>query len=296
MLICDTHADTLYSCTKGCTCFDVTREFLIGSPDTRVQALAMFVTPKGMAETPTLLERELQVMEQFKKEGWRQIVRLDDALPGEANAFLTIEGGEAFGDDEDNVERLAQAGVLTAALTWNYQNLIAQPAALGNDQGLTSFGRQIVRRMQQHHMAADVSHLNERGFWDLIEMGVVPMASHSCVRALCDHSRNLTDDQLRALFEQKGFVGVNFYSFFLHPEGKADLDTVIDHMAYMCDLGGEDCVGFGSDFDGIDCWPDGLRTAADVPALLDRMRARGFGEKLVEKIAGLNFKRYLSLM
>jgi membrane dipeptidase len=261
-----------------------------------VQAQALFVTPEGLAETPSILERELAMLEELKQEGWRQITRLEDALPGEANLLLTIEGGEAFGDDEDNVERMAEIGVRMAALTWNNPNLIAQAAALGEDHGLTDFGRQVVRRMQKHHMAADVSHLNQRGFWDLLEMGIVPIATHSCARALCDHSRNLTDDQLRALFEVNGYVGINFYSTFLNPDSKASLDTVVDHMAYMCDLGGENCVGFGSDFDGIDIWPDGLRNAGDVYALMDRMRSRGFGEKLVEKIAGLNFKRYLSLI
>lgn len=296
MLICDTHADTLYSRAKGHQMFDITREWMISANDTRVQAQALFVTPKGLAETPSILQRELAELEKMKQEGWRQITRLEDALPGEANLLLTIEGGEAFGEEEDNVERMADIGVRMAALTWNNPNLIAQAAELGEDQGLTDFGRRIVRRMQRHHMAADVSHLNQHGFWDLMEMGVTPIASHSCARTLCDHYRNLTDDQLRALFQAGGYVGINFYSTFLSPDSKADLNTVVDHMAYMCDLGGENCVGFGSDFDGIDIWPEGLRNAGDVYALIDCMRRRGFGDTLVESIAGLNFRRYLSLI
>ena len=296
MLICDTHADTLYSRARGKKHFDITLEHMLSSNDTRVQAMALFVTPQKMAETPSILQRELDELEKAKKEGWRQIAHLEDALPGQANLLLTIEGGEAFGEDEDNVERMANIGVRMAALTWNYENLIAQPAERGEDHGLTDFGRRVVRRMQKHHMAADISHLNQSAVWDLLEMGVIPMASHSCVRALCDHYRNLTDDQLRALFQAGGFVGVNFYSAFLSPDGKASLDTVVDHIAYICDLGGENCVGFGSDFDGIDLWPEGLRNAGDIPALLDCMRRRGFGETLVENIAGLNFKRYLSLI
>ena len=293
MLICDTHADTLYARARGKKRFDIIREHMLSPNATRVQAMALFVTPQGMAETPSLLQRELAELKKAKQEGWRQITSIEDALPGQANLLLTIEGGEAFGNDEDNVERMANLGVRLAALTWNYDNLIAQPAELGEDHGLTDFGRRIVRRMQKHHMAADVSHLNQTAVWDLLEMGVIPMASHSCARALCEHYRNLTDDQLHALFQAGGFVGVNFYSAFLHPDGKASLDTVVDHMAYMCDLGGENCVGFGSDFDGIDDYPVGLRTAADVPNLIAQLMKRGFGEKLTEKIAGLNFKRYL---
>lgn len=88
-------------------------------------------------------------------------------------------------------------------------------------------------------------------------------------------------------------MGVNFYPLFLSDDSRADLDRVVDHIAHMCDLGGEAHVGLGSDFDGIETHPEGLRNAGDLPALLERMRRRGFGEPLVEAVAGLNFKRYL---
>ena len=298
MLICDTHADTLWAMASGRTeGLDITREMLTArKDDTRVQALALFIPPHGMEQSPTALEKELLAAERLLAQGWYQVTRVEDARMGEANFLLTIEGGEAFGDDADNVNRLSSRGVRIASLTWNSPNLLAQSSELGNDTGLTDFGRVVVSRMRQCHMAVDVSHLNQLGFWDLLEMGAMPMASHSCARTLCDITRNLTDDQLRALFEIRSYVGVNFYSAFLSASGQANLDTLIDHIAYMCDLGGEDCVGLGSDFDGIDAWPDGLRNTGDLPALFDRMRQRGFDEELVEKIAGLNFKRYLSLI
>ena len=295
MLICDTHADTICARLKGWNNgqFDVTRENLAQSPGTRVQTMALFIPPNGMQEEPDIARQQLMEFERMKALGFRQIRTLDEALPGEANVLLSIEGGEAFGDSVEGVDAMTDAGVRLAALTWNTPNEIAQPALCGNDTGLKPFGREVVRRMHQRHMAADVSHLNSRGFWELMETGVAPMASHSCVWTLCPNERNLTDDQLRALIEVGGFIGINFYTGFLNPDMKADLDTVVDHMAYICDMGGEDCVGFGSDFDGIDDYPLGLRTAADVPKLIDRIRQRGFGEMLTEKIAGLNFKRYL---
>src|SRR5699024_5743796 len=126
------------------------------------------------------------------------------------------------------------------------------------------------------HMAVDVSHLNERGFYDLLDGEAPPLASHSCARALCDHPRNLTDHQLRCLFEAGGYVGVNFYPLFLSSDSRADLNRVIDHIAHICDLGGEAHVGLGSDFDGIETHPEGLRNAGDIPALLEGMRRRGF--------------------
>ena len=293
MLICDTHADTLWARSAGNASPDVTLANLTAcKEDIRIQALALYVHTGGMEEKPNVVERELNTFAQMKAEGFHQIREVSEAQPGLANVMLTIEGGEAFGSDPANVEHFAQLGVRMAALTWNNENLIAHPALSGSREGLTPFGRDVVRRMHHCRMAADVSHLNERGFWDLMDGPVCPMASHSCARRLCDHPRNLNDDQLRALFAAGGFVGVNFYPTFLSEDSRADIDRIIDHMAYMCDLGGEDCVGLGSDFDGIELYPEGMRTAADVPRLIDRLRERGFGSA-TEKIAGLNFKRYM---
>ncbi len=295
MLICDTHADTIAARAGGWNNrqYDVTLENLTATDDTRVQTMALFIPPNGMQQTPTIVEKELGEFERMKAEGFHQIRHLGEAVAGRANVLLSIEGGEAFGISVEGVDEMDALGVRLATLTWNTPNALAQPAMVGNEEGLKPFGREVVRRMHALHMAVDVSHLNERGFWELMEMGPSPMASHSCVHRLCPCPRNLTDDQLRALIHGKGFVGINFYSGFLNPDLQADLDTVVDHMAYICDMGGEDIVGFGSDFDGIDGYPEGLRTAADVPALIDRLQKRGFGRSLTEKIAGLNFKRYL---
>lgn len=301
MLICDTHADTLYAMQNKARRpedpLDVTVERLTGTSDVRVQALALFVGANGMrGDDADIVARELAAFEQLKSQGFFQVTELSQAKEGVANAMLTIEGGEAFGDDPASVERFAGLGVRAAGLVWNHENRLAQPAKGGSGAGLTPFGREVVFRMRQCRMAVDVSHLNERGMWETLDGPVPPMASHSCARALCNHPRNLTDPQLRALFQAGGYVGVNFYPRFLDDSGKADIDRVIDHIAHMCDRGGERCVGLGSDFDGIDEYPLGLRHAGDVPALLERMRARGFSEPLVRAVAGGNFARYLSAL
>jgi len=297
MLICDTHADTLWNLAwKGRPAsmpYDITKEYLTAWDGVRVQALALFIPPKGMEEKPSILKKELAAFQKLKKQGWRQITDISQALPGEANVMLTIEGCEAFDGKTDNVDRLADLGVRMGALTWNTPNGLCTPACESDEGGITPLGWAIVNRMRERRIAVDVSHLNIAGFWDLLDGKVPPMASHSCARALCSHSRNLTDDQLRQLFRAGGFVGVNFYNMFLSDDHIADVDRVIDHMAHMCDLGGEDHIGFGSDFDGIDEWPVGLRNAGDVPNLIEGLRRRGFGEALVEKIAGLNFKAYM---
>jgi len=297
MLICDTHCDTLWNLAwaerPADLPYDVTKEFLAAHDGVRVQAMALFIPPKGMETKPSILELELAAFEKLKHEGWHPITEIEQALPGEANMLLTIEGCEAFDGNPDNVDRLADLGVRMGALTWNTPNGLCTPACESDKGGITPLGWTIVKRMRARRIAVDVSHLNEAGFYDLLDGAVPPMASHSCARALCGHSRNLTDDQLRQLFRAGGFVGVNFYNMFLSDDHVANVDRVIDHMAYMCDLGGENHIGFGSDFDGIDEWPDGLRNAGDVPNLIAGLRRRGFGEQLVEKIAGLNFKAYM---
>ena len=110
--------------------------------------------------------------------------------------------------------------------------------------------------------------------------------------ALCNHRRNLTDDQLKALFSAGGYVGVNFYPHFLREDGKAGIEDVCDHVMHMLSLGGEDHVGFGSDFDGIEVKPEGLNGPQDFPSLLSALRARGLSEAQLEKIAGKNLLCY----
>lgn len=298
MLICDTHADTLWRLAQQPTpapqALDITYDRLTGSGHTRVQALALFVGSNGLTGSDRdLIPRELAAFRRLLGQGFRQITGINEALPGHANVFLTIEGGETFGEDLSAVSRYARLGVLAAAIVWNNENRLAHPASDGSRQGLTPFGRAVVDEMRRLHMAVDISHLNERGSDEVMDAPVPCMASHSCARSLCDHPRNLTDEQLKKLFAAGGFVGVNFYVPFLTDRGRATTDTVIDHMVHMCALGGEGHVGLGSDFDGIDQYPEGLRHAGDVPALLERMLQRGFSDASVKRIAGENFAAYL---
>ena len=118
------------------------------------------------------------------------------------------------------------------------------------------------------------------------------MASHSCCTALRNHFRNLTDDQLRLMIREGGYVGVNFYPYFLTDNGKADIGDVVNHIDHICQLGGADIVGFGSDFDGIECTPVGLEHPGHIPALIDALRARGYDDAAIRGIAGENLVKY----
>ena len=301
MLICDTHADTLYALQDSARDtgkpLQVTMANLTeGAQDTRVQAMALWTGTEGLlGKDMGLINREMEQLESLLAQGFRQVQTLEDAAPGQANILLTIEGGEVFTGGLQTVDAFALWGVRIAALVWNNENPFAYPAMGGSDKGLTTVGRKLVARMNEQHMAVDVSHLNEAGVKDALKISRKPIiATHSCARALCDHPRNLTDEQLKAIFDMGGYVGVNFYPVFLSPKGVADIDTVIDHVAHMTALGGGKHVGMGSDFDGIETTPAGLENAGCVHALFARMRQRGFAQEAIADFAGENFRRYLA--
>ena len=199
---------------------------------------------------------------------------------------------------EGSLERFeslqARAHFRMAALTWNNENEIGYPGKGGSDQPLKPFGRELLREMDRRGILADVSHLNDAGFWDVCEHAALPpIASHSDCRWLCGHSRNLTKDMVRAIIDRKGFIGVNFYSSFLNESGEATLDDVLRHIDALYELGAEDVVGFGSDFDGIERWPEGLASPSDFPGLLQLLADHGYTKTQLEKLAGLNLWRVL---
>ena len=148
--------------------------------------------------------------------------------------------------------------------------------------------------MDARGILPDVSHLNEAGFWDVCEHSALPpIASHSDCRWICDVPRNLKKEQVRAIIDRGGFIGVNFYSRFLRESGEATLDDVVRHVDALCEMGAEHVIGFGSDFDGIDEWPAGLGGPEGFPSLLDALRRRGYSEPQLEALAGMNLWKLL---
>ena len=225
--------------------------------------------------------------------------RLDGALPEDPPdgpcAVLSMEGGEILQGKSETLDEFdGESRLRLIALTWNYENEIGTPAAKNAWEGLKPFGFQLLREMDRRGIAADVSHLNEAGFWDVMNAAeVAPLASHSNCRWLCDVPRNLSRAQVRALLERRGFIGINFYAEFLAQGREAVIEDVARHIDEICAMGGEEIVGFGSDFDGIDAWPKGLASPADYPRLLDLLARRGYTEKQLRSIAGRNYWRFL---
>lgn len=294
MFLADTHADTLYAMGVD------HRESPTITPDrlraggVSLQTLALWTGGLGSkGDVDGIVWAELAAVPQLIAAGLRQVDDPAEVQPGEHCFMLSVEGGEVFESGIESVAAWREKGVRMAALTWNHENAIGSPAKGGSTEKLKPYGIQAVREMQRVGIAVDTSHLNEAGFYDLFDRtDRVPMASHSCCRALCDHARNLTDDQIRLLIREKGYIGVNFYPFFLAEDGKADRATVVRHIDRIVQMGGDGIVGFGSDFDGIECAPAGLTSPLDFPALVEDLRALGYSERTIEGIAGENLRAY----
>ncbi|HDX9609069.1 dipeptidase [Bacillus toyonensis] len=169
----------------------------------------------------------------------------------EIGVLLTLEGCEAIGKEAMKLRLFYQLGVRSFGLTWNYANLLADGALETRGAGLTTFGRQVVLELNTLHLWTDLSHLNESSFWDVIEIANNPIASHSNCYKLCQHPRNLNEEQIKALIKRNSIIGVTFVPQFLTTERQANITDIVKHIEYICSLGGEKNIGFGSDFDGI---------------------------------------------
>lgn len=293
--VCDAHCDTLSHLVSGGTLENATiTPERLAAGGVSLQVFALFATYGRGIEPYEKARRMLSAAGEFPVPVLTGA--LPAALPDAPTGVFSIEGGEIL---QGSLERFAEfdaaARVRMIALTWNFENEIGYPAKNGPEGGLKPFGLSLVREMNRKGVLCDVSHLNEAGFWDVIEHSTLPpVASHSNARALCEHTRNLTEAQIRAVIEKKGYIGVNFYSAFLANGRAATLEDVYRHVDAILQLGGEDVVGFGSDFDGIDAWPEGLANPADFPALLNFLAARGgYAPEVLEKIAGGNLFRVL---
>ena len=213
----------------------------------------------GMGHPRRRTERMLQVLE--RELSYTRDLRLvtSAAQAGEARragavyAFLSVEGMEAISTEVTGVDWYARQGVRMGMLTWNEDNLLASGAGGDRSRGLTAAGRRVIRRMEEVGMIVDVSHLNDRGFWDVMGMAGKPvMASHSNCRALCDVPRNLTDDQLRAIRDSGGVVGLNAYHGFLHADPtRRTVEMLALHAAHMAEVMGVEHVSCGFDFCGL---------------------------------------------
>ena len=192
----------------------------------------------------------------------------------------------------DNLRTLYRLGVRGMGLTWNYRNEVADGCLEPKPGGLTIFGRQVIQEMNRLGMMIDVSHVAESGFWDTLELSDSPViASHSNVRALCDHPRNMSDHQIDAMIQKDGVIGLSFIPYFNTSEKRTVyVDDLLRHLDYICARGGVEHVAFGSDFDGEDLTFGDLTRASRYEYLLNELLKRYKTEE-VEKFVQKNWLR-----
>lgn len=210
---------------------------------------------------------------------------------GRSAAILTIENGAALGGKMENLERMAGYGVKIMTLTWNAENEIGGGSQ--SETGLKPFGRDIIRRMEALKVAVDVSHLNDKTFWNVVEFTQKPiLATHSNSRVVCAHARNVSDDQVRAIAQTGGILGLNYYVNFLCEDGVVTgYDGMLRHIDHLLNVGGEGFLALGSDFDGCTT-PAFLGCTRDLGALYDCCRQH-FGQILADRIFYDNASAFL---
>lgn len=279
MKIVDLHCDTIMEFYKG--------KHLNGMEGTHInleklrkgewlaQCFAIWVPWKDTAERMGLTDtpqeyfdkayeaylRELELNRDTIRPAYTVADIEKNAAEGLMSAVLTVEDSVTMDGKLENVDDYFKRGVRMATLTWNHENSLGYPNSKDRDEhmrGLKPFGIEAVKRMNELGIAVDVSHLNEGGFWDVVNNTTKPfIASHSCARALCDVPRDLTDEQLRALADKGGVVGINYLTGFLHPvtDWKTDnlttCEEVVRHLKHMANVAGADILALGSDYDGM---------------------------------------------
>lgn len=221
---------------------------------------------------------------------------IDEAFAaGQTAAILTVENLSLLAGDAERVDQLADRGVRIAGLTWNGDNELGGGVGGDPDRGLTAFGRQAIRRMEDRGIIVDVSHANEKTFWDTAAAARRPyIATHSNCRLICGHRRNLSDGQIREIGRAGGLIGLNFEKSFLADGGKVtDWSDLLRHVEHILNLAGDKVPALGSDFDGSRT-PRFLRSQADLAGLYEAICRSGPGEGVARRIFFDNAYEFLT--
>lgn len=306
MKLIDMHCDTILKCidTKGEVklakndlCIDIQK---LKKADSLAQFFAMYVDLDKYAKP---MNRCLDMVDTFYNEIEENstdiafagsIKDLDrNRSEGKISAFLTVEEGGVIEGKLRNLEILHKIGVRLITLTWNYPNCIGYPNFRWEhkDKGLTPFGEEAVAEMNRLGMLIDVSHLSDRGFYDVLRLSGKPfVASHSCSRAVTDHYRNLTDDMLRKLSERGGVTGLNIEPDFLGDCGS--IDAMVRHIRHMKNTAGIEGIAIGTDFDGTSHMT-AIKDIGSIDILFDALLKAGFSTGDIEKIMHKNAERVI---
>jgi membrane dipeptidase len=261
----------------------------------KVQCFAIFIEPEIPSDQK--FQVVLEQIDYFYKEVLgknpdmvqiKEWSDFDQLKLGQIGAMLTLEGVDAIGNDLTKLNILYQLGVRSVGLTWNNANLAADGAGEPRGAGLTHFGKKIVQFHNDHKILTDVSHLCDQAFWDVMEIAKYPIASHSNSRTLCNHRRNLTDEQAVEMFQKGGLIHVVHNPPFVTEKEEASIPDLVKHIDHFCSLGGVKQIGLGSDFDGIATFITDLENASKSQNLINEL-LKHYSEEEVRGFAYQNF-------
>lgn len=312
MKVIDMHCDTLYEMEKNhLSLSDNNLNIDLNKMEQGDYLLQNFAIFTELSETSDPVDHVMKCIDYFyqemdkNKERIRPVTTYDDIMKnkhdGLMSALLTIEEGAVIHNDLAYLRNYYRLGARMVALSWNYENGLTHPNfdmkkggyhTFDNKHGLTEFGKAYVKEMEDLGMIIDVSHMSDRCFYDVLDIVKKPfVASHSNARAICPHARNMSDDMILKLAHRGGVMGINYASDFLDENAEESrIEDMVKHITYIKNLAGIDCIGLGSDFDGI---PQNLemKNASYLPKLEKALKDAGFTEEEIEKIFYKNVLR-----
>jgi len=317
MTVCDAHCDTVDRLITGADLntrsakgqVDIPR-LIEGGIDVQVFACCAGGPGKSHGYYAQLATKKLNTLrQQFNKhsKSIELALKLSDIYKanqnGKISAILAIESGQAIENDVNRLRSFYNLGVRIMTIMWKSTDWADASQEKIKHNGLTDFGKSVVKEMNRLGMIVDVSHSADKTVVDVLKTSSEPIiASHSCARAICDHPRNLSDQLIKNIASSGGLVCVNFYALYLDYKFKTEFDKkrksdppsytkVIDHIEHIIKVGGIDAVGLGSDFDGRIIPPKGLEDTSKMPKITEALLTRGYLEEEIVKIMGGNFLR-----
>jgi len=262
----------------------------------------IFVHPKHRRDqTVEKAKAQVQVYDDIFDKNGNNVARilnnhdLDQLMSNKKIGFLTLMEGADPIEEINDLKFYFDKGLRILGPAWNNKNKYA--SGHETDSALSDEGNKLIQEMNNLGITLDLSHLNEKCFWDAIKItNLIPIATHSNARALTNHPRNLYDDQLLAISERGGVTGIVFYNTFLKTgKNTPTLEDIFKHTDYIINLCGEDHVGIGTDLDGgkIEEFPEEMRQISCLPVVAQYFLEKGYTEERVKKIMGRNFLRVL---
>ncbi len=311
-IVVDSHCDSLsesYEKKIGL----INKEFMFNFNDVQsklpyIQFLATFINTKYIENNPENgYNLGIKILEEFEKQYSKykekyNIIKITNR--NELNCcikeeklgiILSTENGAIIGNNVENIKSLYNKGVRVMGITWNDDNLLACGANTINDTGITNFGKEAIKKLNEFNILVDVSHLSEKSFYEAINISNNVIATHSNSYKLCPCDRNLKDDQIKEIGKKDGIIGICLYKNFLTKNEESNIEDVVNHIEYMANLIGIDHIGIGTDFDGINKkdLPLGIKNARDISKIYDEMQKRGFKKQEIIKVMGENHIRIL---